>query len=162
LFGKLVYLKLRHDGFTARFVPGDRVIDTDRAPHDYPAREIAAAFGHERVILGDFELAEKLLAKMIRELHGSRGLIKPVVIARIEHRFVNSITTTEILALLSVIERAGARRVYVWMGRELTDEELRERNFPSDGVAISNPDTIPMDRLTRSAGPTTVPAPDEH
>jgi hypothetical protein len=147
LFGKLVYLNLRHDGFTARVVPGDRVVDTARTSHEYPASEIAAAFGHERVILGDFEVAEKLLAKMIRELHRSRGWIKPVVIARIEHRFVNSITPIEIRALCNVIEYAGARRVYVWIGPELTDDELRERKFPPGGMAISNLDTVSMARL---------------
>jgi len=113
LLSKLIYFEIRHDGFTARFVPADdHALNTAADPTRFPPAEIAAAFGHPRLIIADFEPAVNLFSAAMRQLFGRRGFLKPVVVLRLCHRFGDSVTPLERLCLLDALEHAGARAVY--------------------------------------------------
>jgi hypothetical protein len=139
-FGSVIYIELRHDGFSARNLLGSNVVvDTADDPERFPPADVAAAFGHERVILADFIKAEHLLDHMIRPLC-PRDFVKPVLIVRVQHRFAQSATPVELRALIDVAEWSGARRVGLWFGRALSDEEILHQQFPADGIVIRDDD----------------------
>lgn len=126
----LIYLELRHDGFTARCVPTtSRIVDTDVDCAMFPSCDIAAAFGHERMLIADFDRASQLFKLAIRELCGPHALFKPVVVLRLCHRFGNSATTVELGALIEATKTAGAWFTYLYHGKDLSDEEIRYALF---------------------------------
>jgi len=89
-------------------------------------------FDHPRLIINDFHLAEKIIHHAIRSLFNSSGLsLSPIVVIHVVEDLEGGITPVECRALQEAVEGAGARRVYFWEGRELTDSELIEGAYES-------------------------------
>lgn len=91
---------------------------------------IGNGFDHPRSILGDFVLAEKALRHAFGQLYKERYFQpSPVVVMHPIEKLDGGLTDIERRALLELAEGAGARKAYVWTGRELTDGELRENSI---------------------------------
>ncbi len=142
-FGRTIYVELFDDRLIARVVAGgNEVVDTSTNVEAYPPEDFIAAFGHARVIVANFNAAERLVTKMYREIYRTRGFIKPVVVMRVRHRFADTATSVEVRALLDVLQCAGARRAYLWFGPALSDAEVARRKFPAEGVVVADSDDL--------------------
>lgn len=92
--------------------------------------DVVNPFDHPRSILSDFGAAEKLLQHAFFVLFEGRWLRpSPVVIIHPLEKVEGGLTALEHRALRELGVAAGARRVYVWEGRELIDSELSDGKF---------------------------------
>jgi rod shape-determining protein MreB len=142
LQGGPYYVRLRRDRIHIRDAKGLRefedeplVVLTDQDPPRIEAIGAAARrtkgrivnpFAHPRVIVDDFAVAEKLLQHAFKMV-APRTLFSasPIAVMHWLDELEGGLTPIERRVLHELGEGAGARRVYVWEGRQLTNEELR-------------------------------------
>jgi rod shape-determining protein MreB len=94
-------------------------------------------FKHPRTLISDFTVAEALLKALLRKLFaGSLFAPSPLAILHPRTEPAGGFTQIEIRALRELAMGAGASKVILWTGRELTDEEARSRTFPSEGKVL--------------------------
>jgi rod shape-determining protein MreB len=112
-------------------------------------------FSHPRVLVSDYIIAERLLLHAFKTVSGKFWLrAAPVAVMHVTEDLEGGLTDMERRVLQELAEGVGARKVYIWEGRELTDEELRSgvhrqslgatapgRSYPNGEVAR----TIPTD-----------------
>lgn len=93
--------------------------------------EVVNGFDHPRSLLSNFTYAEKTLQLLLRRLI-PKSLLKaaPVVILHPQELLEGGLTQIESRGLYELCRAAGARKVRVWTGRELTPDELRSGQFP--------------------------------
>ncbi|WP_043310143.1 rod shape-determining protein [Pseudomonas sp. ML96] len=103
-----------------------------------PQVEILNGFDHPRSLLADFAVAEKTLQLLVRQIAGKTFLKPEVVLHPLEH-LEGGLTQMERRGLYELCRGAGANKVHLWTGRELTAEELRSRQFPTDGGSLLTP-----------------------
>jgi rod shape-determining protein MreB len=103
-----------------------------------PQVEILNGFDHPRSLLADFAIAEKTLQLLVRQIAGKTFLKPEVVLHPLEH-LEGGLTQMERRGLYELCRGAGANKVHLWTGRELTAEELRSRQFPTDGGSLLTP-----------------------
>ncbi|SIR81642.1 rod shape-determining protein MreB [Aquipseudomonas alcaligenes] len=103
-----------------------------------PQVEILNGFDHPRTLLADFAVAEKTLQLLVRQIAGKTFLKPEVVLHPLEH-LEGGLTQVERRGLYELCHCAGARKIHLWVGRELTLEELRARQFPTDGGTLLTP-----------------------
>jgi len=100
-------------------------------------------FAHPRTLISDFTCAEVVLKGFFKKLaSGLSGLarafqISPIFIIHPCIEPEGGFTQVELRALHELCLGAGAARVKIWQGRELTDEELSSGNFPADGKLLN-------------------------
>ncbi len=86
-------------------------------------------FAHPRMVFGDFNVSEKLVAGAVRAFYNQQSwtFFRPVVGAIIHplRNLEGGLTQIEIRALRELAENVGARRVAVHTGRELTPAEVK-------------------------------------
>jgi rod shape-determining protein MreB and related proteins len=142
LSGGPYYVRLRRNRIHIRDAKGQRQFEdeplvalTDEDPPRIEAigvaarrskRRIVNPFSHPRVIVDDYAVAEKLLQHAFKMV-SPRTLIRasPIAVMHWLDELEGGLTPIERRVLHELGEGAGARRVYVWEGRELTNEELR-------------------------------------
>lgn len=102
-----------------------------------PEVELVNGFEHPRALLADFTLAENTLRLFIRQL-APRTLTSaaPVLVLHPLEHLEGGLTQVEIRGLYELGRSAGARKVHLWVGRELTREELLARQFPTEGGTL--------------------------
>lgn len=94
-------------------------------------------FGHPRSLVSDFLAGEQLLKALLRKLlPGSLFAASPRVVLHPLSDPAGGFTQVEVRALQEMVRGAGASEVIVWQGRALTDQELMDRDFPSDGKQL--------------------------
>jgi rod shape-determining protein MreB and related proteins len=105
-----------------------------------PSREafIVNGFDHPRSIIGDYEAAEKTLTLFLPKVDGRKNKWLPYapmeVIMHPLEKLDGGLTTAEKRALQDMAFRAKTRKmVRVWEGRELTDQEILNHQFPAEG-----------------------------
>lgn len=105
-----------------------------------PQVEILNGFAHPRSLLADFAVAEKTLQLFVRQL-APKSLFKaaPVLVLHPQEHLQGGLTQVEQRGLYELCRGAGARQVQLWVGRELSREELRSGQFPSDGGSLLTP-----------------------
>lgn len=79
-------------------------------------------FSTKRLLIGQFSIAEKLLRLGFNEL--SKSVFSPIVIMHPLEFFDNPLSEVEDRVLKELALNAGAREVKVWIGQELTDDEV--------------------------------------
>lgn len=99
---------------------------------------IVNGFDHPRSIVGDYEAAEKALILFLPKVDGRKYKWLPYcpreVIMHPLEKLDGGLTTTEKRALQDMAFRAKTRKTaLVWEGRELTDQEILNHQFPTDG-----------------------------
>jgi len=85
-------------------------------------------FSTNRQLIGQFELAKKLLKRAVKEI--SKGSIfapSPEVLIQPLELIEEGLSQVEERALEEVAIGAGASKVVVWVGHELSDLEVREK-----------------------------------
>lgn len=94
--------------------------------------EVLNGFDHPRSLLANFSIGEKTLQLLFRRLMPRSLLMaKPVVIVHPQEHLEGGLTQVESRGLYELCSSAGARKVRVWTGRELTLNELRSGQFPA-------------------------------
>lgn len=104
-------------------------------PANPGTERIVNPFDHPRVLVHDFDMAEKLCAYAFQQVSGMAPLRPaPVVVMHPDVHLDGGLTSIEARVLREMAEGGGARKVFVHYGRQLTDEEVRQ--FAS-GAAVS-------------------------
>jgi len=155
----LLYLKLRSQSISGLHLPSGQVFDeppvlalqTIKGKREAIAVghaamqlqgqsqvEVLNGFDHPRSLLADFAVAEKTLQLLVRQLAG-KTLLKPVLVLHPLEHLEGGLTQMERRGLYELCRCAGANKVHLWIGRELTIEELRSRQFPTDGGSLLTP-----------------------
>lgn len=90
----------------------------------------SAPFSHKRMVVGDFMAAESLLALGLKEAF-PRKLFRqrPQIIMQPKEIIDGGVTFIEQRVLMEVAVGAGARQVKVWLGQDLTTEEIMNFKF---------------------------------
>ncbi|CAD5376141.1 Rod shape-determining protein MreB [Pseudomonas sp. OF001] len=104
------------------------------ALRDRDGVELANGFRHPRTLLADFAVAEKTLQLLLKRVQPP-ALLRPrptVVLQLLEH-LEGGLTVIETRGFYELLSVAGARKVYIWTGRELQRHELEHLQFPEAG-----------------------------
>jgi len=135
------YVRISKQRLTVRDASGDGYFDdvplVGLSETDPPKIEAVGAsatalkrsvnpFSHPRVLVSDYLIAERLLQyafKIVSKISWIRAA--PIAVMHVTENLEGGLTDIERRVLRELAEGAGARRVYIWEGRELTDEELR-------------------------------------
>lgn len=82
-------------------------------------------FTTNRLLVGEFTTAEKILRAAIKKVHKEKWfLISPVVIIHPMEMIDGGLSQIEERAFMELAAGAGARKVVVWVGHELSDQEV--------------------------------------
>lgn len=91
-------------------------------------------FGHPRSLVSDFNAGQLLMRHQLRRLLSMKFLsLGPHVVVHPLGDPAGGLTQIERRALREMARGAGASRVHLWTGRELTDQELLARQAPAGG-----------------------------
>ncbi len=89
-------------------------------------------FDHPRLIIHDFQVAEKLLRYTFRQVAKYHFISpSPIAVLQVNEKLEGGLTTIEKRALLEAVYGAGAREVYFWSGPELTVRQLQDGLYKS-------------------------------
>ncbi len=133
-----VYVQLSPERITLRNAKtGQTLSEVPRIAVEAGAAAINP-FAHPRSLVSDFTAGETLLKALLRKLlPGSLFTASPRVVLHPLGDPAGGFTQIEVRALQEMARGAGASEVIVWQGRNLTDQELRDREFPSDGKQLT-------------------------
>ena len=88
----------------------------------------ARSFTTERLLVGEFSNAAKLLKNGFKQMNKSVILAyRPFVVIQPMDMIENKISEVEERMLMELALGAGAYKAVVWTGRELTDKEVVEK-----------------------------------
>ena len=139
LTGGPYYLRVNRERVSVRNVStGDFVevaakLGLDRAdkilsvgdPVDPSAVRVLMPFQHPRILIEDFTGGEKIVSYVIRQLFGKGPIApSPIVVVHPDIDLDGGLTQIEARALRELVEGAGARKVYLHYGRQLSDQEV--------------------------------------
>ena len=104
------------------------------------AGSIVNGFKHPRTLIADFTVAEQTLKYFLKlVLPTSPFKASPIIVIHPQAQLEGGLTQIEIRAFAELGLGAGARRVFVWDGPELTREELGELRFSRVGGKLLHP-----------------------
>ncbi|MDG9927237.1 MULTISPECIES: hypothetical protein [unclassified Pseudomonas] len=101
---------------------------------------IVNGFDHPRTLLADFPVAEQTMKLFLRRWRPRFPWNRPpVLVLHPRERLEGGLTQVEIRAFTELFTANGIRTLYIWTGRELTPEELRDLAFPTaEGTLIAH------------------------
>lgn len=109
-----------------------------KAKTGLPNVTVINGFKHPRTLLADFAVAERTLKYFIKKtVPGFTP--SPVVIIHPLDMLEGGLTQIEIRAFAELCSMVGARKVYVWIGPELNNEELQQLDFTRLGGQLLFP-----------------------
>lgn len=117
LFTSSVYVRVRRNHLRLRHVGKHREIELS-APDPFTTR---------RLLIGEFSRAERLLAEGLQRLHSGLFSPSPMVVIHPLEMVEDGLSPVETQAFRELAAGAGARRVLVWTGHELSDAEVLAR-----------------------------------
>jgi rod shape-determining protein MreB and related proteins len=95
-------------------------------------------FKHPRTPLSDFAVAETLLKGFVRKVYGNTLFAtSPTIVIQLALELEGGITPIEARVLRELALGAGAAKVIAWEGPELSDEQVRNLDFPATGRVVS-------------------------
>lgn len=105
-----------------------------------PNVSIANGFKHPRTLLADFAVAERTVKQFIKKVAPNTFFSpSPIVVIQPLDMLEGGLTQIEIRAFAELCSMAGARRVYVWTGPELSNDELQRLDFSRVGGRLLFP-----------------------
>ncbi len=105
-----------------------------------PNVTINYGFRHPRTLLADFTIAERTLKYLVKKAQPKTFfLAAPILVIHPLALLEGGLTQLEIRAFCELGAMAGARKVYIWVGKELTTAELTELKFPQNGGLLLFP-----------------------
>ncbi|HZX30100.1 MAG TPA: rod shape-determining protein [Rhodocyclaceae bacterium] len=91
---------------------------------------VANGFEHPRTLIADFTVAEQTLKLFVKKVLPRHFFaLAPVLVIHPQSSLEGGLTQVEIRAFAELGIGAGARKVYVWEGPELSKGELHELRF---------------------------------
>ena len=118
IFRSTVYVRVHPNRFVLRHVESGRTATIDA--HD--------AFTTRRILVGEYGPAVDALRRGFKELnYGLRYLSDPVAVMHPLAMVEGGLSGVEYRILFEVAEGAGAKRATVWVGAELTDDQVRDK-----------------------------------
>jgi len=98
---------------------------------------IINGFSHPRSIINDFFIAEKTLQYAVHKLY-QKGFfhLSPIMIIHPMEKVEGGLTCVERRALRELAFGAGAQKVFIWVGRELTDDEVISHHYPLEAGTL--------------------------
>ena len=118
LLANAVYVRVRKNQFRVRSLESAAEAAFDAQP----------PFTTARLLIGQFQAAEKLLKRALTEM--SKGGIfaaSPQILIQPLEMLDGGLSEVEERVLKEVATGAGASKVVVWVGHELSDAEVREK-----------------------------------
>ncbi|HEY5283131.1 MAG TPA: rod shape-determining protein MreB [Polyangia bacterium] len=95
-------------------------------------------FAHPRSVLSDFTLADQVLKAFLRRLPPSSFFrLSPTFVIHPIGEFEGGLTQIELHAMRELGLGAGATEVILWQGPALTDEQLLNQAYPTNGKVLS-------------------------
>ena len=118
LFANTVYVLVKRNQFRVRHLESNAEVTLDAQP----------PFTTSRLIIGEFSVAESLLKRGIREV-SKRGFLSmaPFVVIQPLEMLEGGLSEVEERVLREVAIGAGATRVVVWVGPQLSDAEVKAK-----------------------------------
>ena len=115
LLSNTVYVKVTKNQFWARNIENQKeAIETALEP-----------FTTKRLLVGEFTTAEKYLRAVIKKLHEGKWFsTSPVIIIHPMEMIDGGLSQIEERVFMELAAGAGARKVVVWVGHELSDQEV--------------------------------------
>lgn len=115
LLSNTVYVKVTKNQFWVRHIE-----------HQKEAFETALeSFTTNRLLIGEFTTAEKYLGRAIKKVYEGKWFsASPVVIIHPLEMIEGGLSQIEERAFMELAAGAGARKVMVWVGHELSDQEV--------------------------------------
>lgn len=115
LLSNTVYVKVTKNQFWARHIEQQKeAVETALEP-----------FTTKRLLVGEFTAAEKYLRAAIKKVHEGKWFsASPVVIIHPMEMIDGGLSQIEERAFMELAAGAGARKVMVWVGHELSDQEV--------------------------------------
>lgn len=108
----IYYVQISKNSFTVRSVNVGESIVFDAA----------TPFSTERLLIGEFSVAEKLLKKALSSF--SKSIISPTIVMHPLEMIDEKLSEVEENVFREVALAAGAREVKLWLGKKLSDDEL--------------------------------------
>lgn len=119
LFANTVYVKVYPNRFELR------QIESGKSVSAMPT----TPFTTDRLLVGQFVEADKTLRKGMRRLQEGKWFFqRPVVVIQPMEKTEGGLSQLEEGVLDAIAAGAGARKVVVWVGHELTDEEVLSKS----------------------------------
>ncbi len=113
-----VYVRVRRNQFRVRSLDSAAEAAFDAQP----------PFTTARLLIGQFQAAENLLKRAVKEMSKGRIFaVSPQVLIQPLEMIEGGLSEVEERVLKEVAIGAGASKVVVWVGHELNDAEVRER-----------------------------------
>jgi hypothetical protein len=86
------------------------------------------SFTTERLLVGEFSIAEKLLKNGLKQFKKTILLaFRPIVVIQPMEMVQNEISEVEKRLLKELALGSGAYKAVVWIGHELSDDEIKEK-----------------------------------
>ena len=108
--------------------------DAARTAAAMQSADLVSPFAHPRSIVSDYTVAEMLLKEFMKRLFDGRLFrASPVIVMHPKVDPEGGFTQIEIRALGELAIGAGASKAFVWHGRDLADDELRDLSRATGG-----------------------------
>jgi len=119
LFKSNVYVKVYKNKFTVKNV----------AKNNEVVLSAVKPFTTTRLLVGEFNNAEVLLKEALKKLYTDNWLApSPIVVIQPMDMIEGGLSPVEDRILRELAIGAGGRKVIVWVGKELTNEEVIEKS----------------------------------
>ena len=120
IFNKTVYVKIYENSFTIKLIAdGEKPITLN-------AHE---PFSTKRLLVGQFSVAERLLKEGINNLFSGKWFApSPIVVIHPMDKIEGGLSEIEARVFRELAVGAGARKVVLWMGHELSDDEVHKHS----------------------------------
>jgi rod shape-determining protein MreB and related proteins len=116
LLANPIYVRVRKNQFRVRNLESAKEVTFDAQP----------SFTTARLLIGQFQVAENLLKRAVKEISkGGIFAVSPQVLIQPLEMLEGGLSEIEERALREVAIGAGASKVVVWVGHELSDAEVR-------------------------------------
>ena len=86
----------------------------------------ASPFSTERLLIGEFTVAQALLAKGLKIVMGKK-FFPPIILMHPIEKIDGGLSQVEERVLKELAIVAGAQEVVLWVGQELTDKDVLEK-----------------------------------
>jgi rod shape-determining protein MreB and related proteins len=117
LFPNTAYVRVRRNEFRIRHIESGNEA-TFKA--DVP-------FSTVRMLIGDFAAADRALKDALQQAHKGRFRAPSQIVIHPLELIEGGLSQIEERTIYEVAKGAGASKVLVWLGPELTDEQVKEK-----------------------------------